>query len=108
LEKAAIGLNALLVVVLREAMAVTGGAAVFLGAMDVDPPLFAAAEDQPPGRSPNPAACRTMLIDTPAQQEAMRHGTAASLLRNRRILGRLARFWRPCSRWQQLRIARLS
>jgi len=99
----------LLVVVLREAMAVTGGAAVFLGvAMDVDPPLFAAAEDHPAGRSTNPAAFTTMLIDTPAQQESMRHGTAAFLLRNRRILGRLVRFWRPCRRWQQLRIARLS
>jgi hypothetical protein len=33
-----------------------------------------------------------MLIETLAKQKAMRHGTAASLFPNRRILGRLVRF----------------
>ena len=46
LEKAAIGLSALLAFVLLELMAVIGGVAVFLGlVMDVDLPFFAVSEE---------------------------------------------------------------
>ena len=46
LEKAAIGLNALLAFVLLELIAVVGRVAVFLGlVMDVDLPFFAVSEE---------------------------------------------------------------